>query len=246
MSSAQAAVITGAAGAIGQALVAAFESAGYRVIGIDKQGGRDSDRYINVDLDEFCAFSACRERVVAEIRRRLDGAELKALVNNAAVQLLNGVEQITLEEWRVTLNVNLLAPFLFAQSLLAELERARGSVVNIASVHAFATKPGFVCYATSKAALVGLTRSMAVDLGPRVRVNAICPAAVDTPMLAEGFGGDRLKFDALARIHPIGRIAKPAEVAQLALFLASPNTGFITGSAFALDGGILARLHDLD
>ncbi len=243
MSREQAAVITGSAGAIGQALVATFEAAGYRVIGIDKQPASDT-RHIRADLDEFCVSAAYRESVVKEVRKQLADRELKVLVNNAAVQMLNRVEQITPDEWRTTLNVNLVAPFLLAQSLLADLEQTQGSIINIASVHAFATKPRFVCYATSKAALVGLTRSMAVDLGPRVRVNAICPAAIDTPMLADGFNGDASKLGALAGVHPIGRIAQPTELAEMALFLSSPKTGFVTGSAVTLDGGILARLHD--
>ena len=95
-------------------------------------------------------------------------------MNNAAVQILAPADAITFDQWRETLDTNLLAPFLLTQALLPELERGRGSVVNVASIHANLTKPGFVAYATSKAALVGLTRSLAVDLGGRVRVNAVC------------------------------------------------------------------------
>jgi NAD(P)-dependent dehydrogenase (short-subunit alcohol dehydrogenase family) len=127
---------------------------------------------------------------------------------------------------------------------LADIERAKGSVVNIASIHAVATKPGFVCYATSKAALVGLTRSMAVDLGPRVRVNAINPAATATPMLLAGFEGKSKELDELAKKHPLERIAQPWEVAKTALFLASPDAAFITGTCLNIDGGIGGRLHD--
>jgi NAD(P)-dependent dehydrogenase (short-subunit alcohol dehydrogenase family) len=103
-----------------------------------------------------------------------------------------------------------------------------------------------VCYATSKAALVGLTRALAVDLGSRVRVNAINPAAVATPMLLDGFKGKEALYAALGGMHPLGRIAEPAEIAQVALFLASRKAAFITGAAFDVDGGILSRLHDPD
>ena len=149
-----------------------------------------------------------------------------------------------MQDWHDTLDVNLLAPFLLTQALLNNLERGNGSVVNISSVHARATKPGFVCYATSKAALAGLTRALAVDLGSRVRVNSINPAAVITPMLLEGFKGRDDQYAELAKMHPLGRIAEPSEIAQMAVFLASNKASFISGTAFNVDGGILSRLHD--
>lgn len=244
MSSLATAVITGAAGGIGRALVDAFAAAGYRTIGLDKRPGPDSGGIVVADLEELCESDDYRRVVVGELQSNLAGGALQVLINAAAVQRLGGVEEISVAHWRETLNVNLVAPFLLAQALLPELERARGSVLNIASVHSFATKPGFVCYATSKAALVGLTRSMAIDLGPRVRVNAICPAAVDTPMLFESFNRDQSKVDELMKTHPAGRIAQPDEVAQMALYLSSPHAAFATGAAFMLDGGIVGRLHD--
>jgi NAD(P)-dependent dehydrogenase (short-subunit alcohol dehydrogenase family) len=124
------------------------------------------------------------------------------------------------------------------------LEKAKGSVVNIASIHAVATKPGFVCYATSKAALVGMTRALAVDLGPRVRINAINPAATATPMLLAGFEGKAKQFEELSKMHPLERIAQPWEVAKTAIYLASDDASFITGSVLHIDGGIGGRLHD--
>jgi NAD(P)-dependent dehydrogenase (short-subunit alcohol dehydrogenase family) len=139
---------------------------------------------------------------------------------------------------------HVIAPFLLAQGLLPCLEADSGSVINIASVHAHATKPGFVCYATSKAALVGLTKAMAVDLGPRGRVNAICPAATATPMLQAGFADNPTAFAQLSSMHPRGRIARPAEIADLAFFLASNQADFLTGTSIYADGGISTRLHD--
>jgi len=129
------------------------------------------------------------------------------------------------------------------QVLLPALERGRGSIVNVASVHANLTKPGFVAYATSKAALVGLTRSLAVDLGRRVRVNAVLPAATATPMLSAGLPGAGA-VDALGAGHPLGRIARPEEVAAAVVYLSSEGASFITGAVLAVDGGVGARLHD--
>ena len=158
--------------------------------------------------------------------------------------MLNRTADVRVSDWDETLETNLIAPFLLIQSLLPDLERARGSVVNIASVHATATKPGFVCYATSKAALVGMTRVLAVDLGPRVRINCISPAATATPMLMAGFADKPAQFLELGQMHPMERIAEPAEVAQTAIFLASEQASFITGACLSVDGGIAGRLHD--
>jgi NAD(P)-dependent dehydrogenase (short-subunit alcohol dehydrogenase family) len=124
------------------------------------------------------------------------------------------------------------------------LEVAAGAVVNIASIHATLTKPEFVAYATSKAALVGMTRDMAVELGKRVRVNAICPGAIDTDMLRAGFEGKEHEFRLLEKAHPTGSIGTPDDVAKLAVFLASPNNAFFTGGVYSIDGAIGARLHD--
>ncbi|MDP1946742.1 MAG: SDR family oxidoreductase [Nitrospirota bacterium] len=240
------ALITGAAGGIGRVLCAEFRRAGYRVIGTDMAGapGIACDHFVEADLKAVSRDEACLKRFVQQLNIPASG--LTALVNNAAVQILNRTDTVSVQDWRDTLDVNVLAPFLLTQALLPYLEKAGGSVVNMGSVHAIATKPGFVCYATSKAALVGLTRALAVDLGGRIRVNAINPAAVATPMLLQGFKGKDAQFSALGGMHPLGRIAEPAEIAQVVLFLVSRNAAFITGAAFDVDGGILSRLHDPD
>jgi NAD(P)-dependent dehydrogenase (short-subunit alcohol dehydrogenase family) len=238
-------VITGAAGGIGTALCRVFRSAGYRTIGVDRGAARpDCDAFIEIDLERLCADPSYRDDATRRLTVAVGGARLDVLVNNAAVQILGSSEELTAADWQRTLSVNVLAPFLLTQALLARLEAAHGSVVNVSSIHASATKPGFVAYATSKAALVGLTRSMAVDLGARIRVNAVCPAAVATPMLLEGFKGNRAALDELAGMHPAGRIGTPEEVAHAALFLASQEAGFISGAVLGVDGGIGGRLHD--
>ncbi|MNX34285.1 Glucose 1-dehydrogenase 1 [compost metagenome] len=241
----KAALITGALGGIGRALCKVFQEEGYRVIGTDRvEGQADCDVFIQADVERLCQDEVYREAFFDEVRLNLLGHRLEVLVNNAAIQLLNRTEDVSTSDWQRTLNTNLVAPFLLAQGLLPELEASQGSVVNMASIHAIATKPGFVCYATSKAALVGLTKAMAIDLGPRVRVNAINPAATATPMLLAGFEGKGESFQRLSSMHPLERIADPEEVARVAIFLASEQAKFITGAAFNIDGGMGARLHD--
>lgn len=245
--SGRAAIITGAAGGIGLALCRAFGEAGYYVIGSDQvTQGESIDYYVHlpVDLNRFCADENARVATIAQIRDVLGARELGVLINNAALQIVKPVERLTGEDWSRTLNVNLVAPFLLTQAFLPELEIAKGCVINIGSIHAVLTKPEFTAYATSKSALSGLTRSLAAELGRRIRINTISPAAIATPMLLEGFKGKNMALAELESMHPVGRIGDPAEVAALALFLASDAARFINGAEIGLDGGMRARLHD--
>lgn len=240
-------VITGAAGGIGRALVEGFADAGWAVLATDHVAAPSAlrcDRYLQADLARTATDEADAQRCFEQVRDWLGGAPLDALINNAALQVLGGVPTLSRDDWNRTLQVNLLAPFFWAQGLLPELSAAHGSVINVSSIHARLTKRAFVAYATSKAALSGMTRAMAVDLGPAVRVNAIEPAAIATEMLKAGFGGKPQAFAALAQCHPAGRIGEPAEVAQLALALADGRLGFLSGSCVSLDGGIGGVLHD--
>jgi len=239
-------LITGSSGGIGAALSTAFSQAGYQVIGCDiaRTAEVPCDSYLELDLKAFTRSGDYRKQKEVEIRALLPAGELHCLVNNAAVQYLDSAAQLEAEQWSETMDVNLSAPFLLVQALLPELEKAGGSVINISSIHAKQTKPGFVAYATSKAGLDGLTRALAIDLGGRVRVNSVAPAATETPMLVAGFEQQPDLKHHLESYHPIGRIAQPSEIADVAVFLASGKAAFITGEVINVDGGIGARLHD--
>lgn len=238
------AIVTGCAGGIGAAVCARLRAEGLHVGGIDERECSGAcDAHVRINLDRLAADDGYRAEVMPAIRNCAGGA-LAVLVNNAAVQMLGSASELSAAAWRTTMNVNVIAPFLLTQALLDDLAAAGGSVVNVASIHATLTKAGFAAYATSKAALAGLTRALAVDLGGRVRVNAIAPAAVDTPMLREGFATNPAGLDALASMHPAGRIGTPAEVAGAVVWLMSPDAAFVTGAVLHLDGGIGARLHD--
>ncbi len=239
------ALITGAAGGIGRALCLAFRRAGYRVVGTDLKTPPDEvDLFISADLEAMVRDERNEAQILGEIRAGLEGERLDVLVNNAALQIVKSSDQLDVRDWQRTMDTNLIAPFALIRGLLPQLKRARGSVINIASVHSRLTKPGFVAYATSKHALVGLTKSMAVDLAGAVRVNCINPAATATPMLVAGFEGREEALEDLASMHPSGRIAEPVEVARAAVFLASEAASFINGAALDVDGAIGARLHD--
>lgn len=242
-------VVTGAAGGIGQALVHAFHDAGYRVVATDRlppPAGLPCSLWIEADLARTVQEEAFARHVFDRIRAHVGAGTLDALINNAALQVLGGVGELTRDDWRRTLDVNLVAPFIWTQALLPGLEAARGCVVNISSIHTRLTKRNFVAYATSKAALSGMTRALAVDMGHRVRVNAIEPAAIETPMLAAGFEGKPELYARLEAAHPAARIGRPDEVAALAVALSDGRMTFVNGACVALDGGVGARLHDPD
>ncbi|MEH6587170.1 MAG: SDR family oxidoreductase [Halioglobus sp.] len=242
------ALITGACGGIGSALVKTFLENGYKVIGTDiqppEQNVSYATRYLELDLKALVASKEHATLALAEIEKITEGVGISALVNNAAVQHLSSLKNIDRQSWQETLAVNLSAPLFLTQALEDSLAKNAGSVVNISSIHATQTKPEFLAYATSKAALSALTRSMAVDLGSSIQVNAIEPAAVATSMLQEGFAGKEQELARLGAYHPIGRIAQPVEVAELALFLCSDSARFIHGECISISGGIDRRLHD--
>jgi len=237
-------LVTGAAGGIGKSICEIFFKAGYRIIGVDRSETTDLPyEVLHFDISDLSRADADCELFYRRVEELAEG-RLDALVNNAAIQIVKPVEAIDASDWAETLNTNLLAPFWLIQRFLPLLRAAKGCVVNIASIHTNVTKPEFSMYAASKGALVSLTRALAVELAPDVRVNTVIPAATDTPMLRAGFEGNQDRLDVLGSYHPLGRIAQPAEVAQVALFLAGPQAIFVTGSAINVDGGIGACLHD--
>ena len=242
-------IITGAAGGIGRALARVFQDANYRVVATDIMTQPEDlhcAAYVQFDLNLFSENETYAQKVVGLLRDTLSGCGLNALINNAAVQILGNVGSLSRTDWQETMGVNLMAPFLLIQNFLPELEVARGCVINIGSIHARLTKKNFVAYATSKAALAGMTRALAVELGASVRINAIEPAAIDTVMLKAGFENNPGGYQKLQKCHPLQRIGQPEEVAQLALALVDGAAKSLHGACIAMDGGIGARLYDPD
>lgn len=233
-------LITGSGGGIGSATVKLFKSKGWRIIGIDiVENDNLSDIYIKYDLADFGNFA-----IITELLASHGITEINALVNNAAVQIVKPITQITPEDWLRTVNVNLSAPLFLIKELLPLLKRAKGSVINISSIHANLSKTNFSLYATSKGGLTTMTKVLALELAPEVRVNAVLPAATATEMLIDGFKNKPEKLIELKEYHPLKRIARTEEIAEVVYFLAGDSSSFITGSAIEVNGGIGAKLHD--
>lgn len=239
------AVVTGGAKGIGGACTTRFleEGASVAALDVDETRGRERvaenpDRalFIRCDVSRSDQVSAAFE----EIFDRFGGVDV--LVNNAGIQRYSAVTETTDEEWELVMNVNLKSAFLCARAAIPSMqERGGGVVVNVSSVQAMYSQQKVAPYVTSKTAMLGLTRSIAVDYAPEIRCVAICPGTVDTPMLkwAAGQSPDpEAVYEEVNAMHLVQRIGKPVEVADLILFLASDRAGFITGQPYRIDGGL--------
>ena len=246
----KAVLITGAAGGIGRATVRLFADYGWRVVGVDRATyGEEFPKdglFIQADISNPQEL----EGIFSQARSYTQS--LSALVNNAAVQIAKPLLETSVEEWDAVMVSNLRAVFLavkLAHPLL--VAAGGGAIVNVSSVHAVATSANIACYAASKGGLLALTRAIAIEFAPdHVRVNAILPGAVDTPMLRAGLSRGHVgrgslpeRLENLANKTVIGRVGTPEEIAHAIYFLADEvQSSFMTGQALIVDGGATARL----
>ncbi|MFZ4807239.1 MAG: SDR family NAD(P)-dependent oxidoreductase [Hyphomicrobiaceae bacterium] len=237
-------ILTGASRGIGHATVKRFSSAGWRVITCSRHPFPENcpwemgpDDHIQVDLSD----SADTLKAIAVMKERLraQGQRLNALVNNAGISPKGpggqrlGTIGTSLEDWQRVFQLNFFAPILLARGLLEELQLARGAVVNVTSIAGSRVHPfAGAAYATSKSALMGLTREMAADFGPRgIRVNAISPGEIDTSILSPGT--DKIVNEQI----PMGRLGEPQEVAKAIYFLCSDQSSYVNGAELHINGG---------
>ena len=234
-------ILTGASRGIGHATVKRFSSAGWRVITCSRQPFPEDcpweagpEDHVVIDLSDNDSLS----RGIEEIRQRLNGEPINALVNNAGISPKGpngerlGARETSPELWRKVFQVNFFAPILLSRGLLDELTRGRGAILNVTSiagsrVHPFAGS----AYSTSKAALAALTREMAADFGPLgIRVNAIAPGEINTAILSPG-------TDKLVEEIPMRRLGSTEEVASTIYFLCSSQASYVTGTEIHVNGG---------
>ena len=248
------ALITGAGSGIGRATAELFaeEGAAVAVVDLDAAAAEAVAGSISDSGGVACAIGAdvsADDQITAAVDRaaRLLG-RLDIVYNNAGVGAAGSVAEATEENWDRCFDVNVKGTFLTSRAAIPHLQAAGGgSIVNQASVAALVGIQGFAAYCAAKGAVVSLTRSMAVDLAPMgIRVNVLCPGTVYTPLMAplmlERGQGDLGRGLALtAAKYPIGRIGEPSEIARAALFLASSEASFVTGSVFTVDGGMTAQ-----
>jgi NAD(P)-dependent dehydrogenase (short-subunit alcohol dehydrogenase family) len=187
------------------------------------------------------------DRLVEQVASRFDGIDI--LVNAAGIQRYGTVEETEESTWDEVFDVNVKSMYLTSRRVIPHLRRrGGGSIINVSSVQSYVSQRGAAAYVASKGAINALTRALAVDHAHEgIRVNAVCPGSIDTPMLrwaVDLFRGDRAPealIEEWGRSHPIGRIGQPGEVGDLIAFLAGPGASFITGADIKVDGGLTAQ-----
>jgi NAD(P)-dependent dehydrogenase (short-subunit alcohol dehydrogenase family) len=231
------AVVTGAAGGIGAATVEAFQREGAKVVGVDLQEGAPGDLSLAVDVTDEDLVREMFDRVVGEF------GGLNVSFNNAGISPDDDASVIdtTYEAWQRVQDVNLKSVFFCCKHGIPHmLESGGGSVINTASfVAVLGAATSQISYTASKGGVLAMSRELGVEFARRgVRVNALCPGPIDTPLLRELFAKDPEKA-ARRLVHvPMGRFGKPEEIAAGVVFLASDESSFVTASTFLVDGGI--------
>lgn len=252
------AVVTGGGSGIGRAAarLLAARGAAVTICGVDAieiervvADAAEAGEQLNgsvVDVTDEPSVAA----LLSQTAERDGGLDI--VVTAAGIQRYGTAADTTREEWDEVLEVNLRGSFLAVKHALPHLrERGGGSVVIVSSVQAFVTQTSVAAYTASKGALNAFARSVAIDEAPHgIRANAVCPGSVDTPMLraaARKFSdgtasGEQGLIDSWGRMHPLGRVAEPDEVAEAIAFLAGDRSSFITGTSLPVDGGLLASI----
>lgn len=246
-------IVTGGALGIGQAVcqILAERGAKVAILDWDEKAGEDTCESIKNDGGEaifekvnVADFEAVRKSV--EYARNTFG-QINSLIVSAGIQRYGTAVSTSDDQWNEVLDVNLKGAWNLARAGIPFLQEQKGgSIVNVSSVQGLATQQNVLAYTVSKHGLLGLTRSIAMDFAKEnIRANAICPGTVDTPMLKWAASLDpnpQSVYDACNAMHPLGRIAKPVEIAEVVAFLAHESSSFVTGAIWNVDGGLLTQI----
>jgi NAD(P)-dependent dehydrogenase (short-subunit alcohol dehydrogenase family) len=240
-------VVTGAGSGIGKACATEFAKTGALVIATDINltGAEETVKEIKKAGGDAAAFKtdvSDPESVKKLVDYTITNyGKIDALVNNAAIQVNKTVEDMTDEEWNRQMSVNVGGIFLCSKYFLPYLKKTRGNIVNMSSVNGFFVEPMCAGYCATKAAIIGLTKAMAIDHGHEgIRVNSICPGYIDAG-LAEGYfqsqPDPQKAREEAGKLHALWRIGRPEEVGKVAVFLAGDDASFMTGASVVVDGG---------
>ena len=225
------ALVTGGARGIGAAIAHRLARDGWRVVVADRDPSGSAPpggRYVACDVADEAAVGSLVAGIAAQ------EARLDALVCNAGINIRKPIAELTLAQWSMVLRTNLTSTFLLARAGERMLRASKGAVVTIASTRAHMSEANTEAYAASKGGLVALTHALSISLSPDVRVNCISPGWIATK------GDPPRTLD--HAFHPAGRVGAPEDIAALTSFLVGPDSGFITGAEFIVDGGVTRKM----
>jgi NAD(P)-dependent dehydrogenase (short-subunit alcohol dehydrogenase family) len=240
------AIVTGGAQGIGKAIAAMLVQSGRHVVIVDSDAvaGKEATRELGTSQTDFVHGSAGDPRIVDRaVKRAVSRGPLRAAVANAGVSKFTPLEDLSLVEWNEILTINLTGAFLLAKATAPELRRNRGAMVLMASTRAAQSEAGTLAYSATKGGIVALTHSLAISLGPDVRVNCVSPGWIATDAWQRG---DRRKPPKLSKQdhaqHPAGRVGTPEDIAAAVRYLLSDEAGFVTAENLIVDGGMSRKM----
>jgi NAD(P)-dependent dehydrogenase (short-subunit alcohol dehydrogenase family) len=234
------AIVTGGAQGIGEATVQAFRSRDWRVVIADLCR---TEELIDPFVTAYAADVSDQGSVIDVVKKTVDEfGRIDALVNNAGIQRWSSVPDMDLAVWERVISINFFGGLIFTNAVCKQMiDQGRGSIVNVLSIMAERGAPNRGPYSASKAALQAMTRTAAVELGPKgIRVNAVGPGYIETPLMKEYFESEKVDRRAIEDSVPLRRIGSPEEVAEVIVFLASDRASYISGQSVFVDGGFLA------
>lgn len=240
-------VVTGGAQGIGRGIAEKFLKEGWKVViwEVDDEAGREMKEQLNSTDFKYLLCNVSHEAAVrAAVQKTISlFGRIDVLVNNAAIANNKSVTELSLEEWQHVLDVNLNGPFLCSKYCAAELGKNKGAIINLCSTRAFQSEPNTEAYSASKGGVYALTHSLAMSLGPDVRVNSISPGWIDVSAVKKTSAANQEELTKEDhQQHPAGRVGKVEDIANMAYFLAQPENSFITGQNFVVDGGTTRKM----
>ncbi|HEX3983630.1 MAG TPA: SDR family oxidoreductase [Acidisoma sp.] len=226
------ALVTGGGRGIGRGIAERLVTTGWQAVIVDRAAPPESLSFPHRFVDADVSDEAAVQQLIADLTA--EEGRLDALICNAGFMIRKPIESLTLGEWHSVIGTNLTSMFLLTKAAAPLLRAARGAIVTVASTRAHQSEPNTESYAASKGGILALTHALAISLGPEIRVNCISPGWIDTQ-------GGSLSAEGHAQ-HPAGRVGRVEDIASLAAWLVAPESGFVTGAEFIVDGGMTRKM----
>jgi NAD(P)-dependent dehydrogenase (short-subunit alcohol dehydrogenase family) len=240
-------IVTGGAQGIGKIISKKLSEKGYSVsvFDIDEEALQEFKAESNSDKITFFKTDISDEESVRNsvLKSMEFFGNISGLINNAAIQIDKPVTELSIEEWNRVIGTNLTGAFLCSKFVASFLKKSKGNIINISSTRAFQSEPDTEAYSASKGGILALTHSLAVSLGPEIRVNCISPGWIDVSGIKKKSKAAQIKLSEADHLqHPAGRVGKPEDIANMVLFLLNPENDFINGQNFVIDGGMTRKM----